>query len=198
MNRTIAQTPTIAVIDANTLAAIGLKNILQRIMPVMEVDVFGSFNEFEESMPDRYFHFFVSVNILIAHRKFFLERSRKTIVLTTGSDSLAGFHTINVNVSEPLLVKSLLVLEQHAHSHGRNLPMAAPATTNKILSDREIEVLVLIVGGYINKEIAEKLNIGLTTVISHRKNIMEKLEAKSVSALTIYAVTHGYVDIASI
>ena len=48
---------------------------------------------------------------------------------------------------------------------------------------------------YINKEIAEKLNIGLATVITHRKNIMEKLGMKSVSALTIYAVMHGYVDI---
>ena len=36
---------------------------------------------------------------------------------------------------------------------------------------------------------------GLTTVITHRKNIMEKLGMKSVSALTIYAVMHGYVDI---
>ena len=44
---------------------------------------------------------------------------------------------------------------------------------NKILSNREIEVLSLIVQGLINKEIAEKLSISLTTVITHRKNIME-------------------------
>ena len=58
--------------------------------------------------------------------------------------------------------------------------------------------MVLIVQGCINKEIADKLNIGLTTVVTHRKNVMEKLGIKSVSALTIYAVTHGYVDINSI
>ena len=46
-----------------------------------------------------------------------------------------------------------------------------------------------------NKEIADKLTITLNTVISHRKNIMDKLGMKSVSALTIYAVMHGYVDI---
>ena len=129
---------------------------------------------------------------------FFLEHSRKTIVLTTSSESLTGFHSINVNVSEDILVKSLLMLEQHAHSRGRNLPMDVPAGNAGILTDREIEVLVLIVEGYINKEIADKLHIGLTTVISHRKNIMDKLDARSVSALTIYAVTHGYVDIANI
>ena len=47
----------------------------------------------------------------------------------------------------------------------------------------------------INKEIADKLNIGLPTVITHRKNIMDKLNIKSVSAMTIYAVMNGYVDI---
>lgn len=190
--------PAIAVIDGNTLAAIGLKTILQRIMPIMDVELYGSFNEFEASVPDRYFHFFVSVNIVLAHRMFFLEHSRKTIVFTSSSESLTGFHSINVNVSEDILVKSLLMLEQHAHSRGRNLPMDVPAGNAGILTDREIEVLVLIVEGYINKEIADKLHIGLTTVISHRKNIMDKLDARSVSALTIYAVTHGYVDIANI
>ena len=67
--------------------------------------------------------------------------------------------------------------------------------SRKILTDREMEVMSLIVQGFINKEIAEQLNIGLATVITHRKNIMDKLGFRSVSALTIYAVMHGYVDI---
>ena len=111
-------------------------------MPIMDVELCGSFNEFAASVPDRYFHFFVSVNIVLAHRMFFLEHSRKTIVLTTSSESLTGFHSINVNVSEDILVKSLLMLEQHAHSRGRNLPMDVPAGNAGILTDREIEVLV--------------------------------------------------------
>jgi DNA-binding CsgD family transcriptional regulator len=52
-----------------------------------------------------------------------------------------------------------------------------------------------IVQGNTNKEIADILSISLATVITHRKNIMDKLGMKSVSALTIYAVMHGYVDI---
>ena len=88
-----------------------------------------------------------------------------------------------------------MILEQHAHGKGENLPPMPEILNRKILSDREIEVMSLIVQGYINKEIADKLNIGLATVITHRKNIMDKLGMKSVSALTIYAVMHGYVDI---
>ena len=64
-----------------------------------------------------------------------------------------------------------------------------------MLSAREIEVLALVAQGFINKEIADKLNISLTTVITHRKNITEKLGLRSVSALTIYAVMNGYVEL---
>ena len=75
------------------------------------------------------------------------------------------------------------------------MPELPQTLQQKILTDREIEVMSLIVQGYINKEIADRLNIGLATVVTHRKNIMDKLGMKSVSALTIYAVMHGYVDI---
>ena len=63
-----------------------------------------------------------------------------------------------------------------------------------ILSARETEVLALIVRGFINKEIADRLSISLPTVITHRKNICDKLHLRSVSSLTIYAVTHGIVS----
>jgi DNA-binding NarL/FixJ family response regulator len=67
--------------------------------------------------------------------------------------------------------------------------------SDELLSTREIEVLTLLVKGLLNKEIADRLNIGLTTVISHRRNIVEKLGMRSVSALTIYAVMRGYINI---
>ncbi len=190
--------PKIAIIDSNTLAAMGLKHILQNVMPIMAVDTFGSFTELEANHPDQYFHYFVSIAVVLENKSFFLERKRKTIVLTLNLDTmsqLSDFHCLCINVPEQQLVRSLLMLEQHAHSQGKNLPSMPAVLSQKILSDREIEVMSLIVQGYINKEIAEKLNIGLATVITHRKNIMEKLGMKSVSALTIYAVMHGYVDI---
>ena len=190
--------PHVAIIDPNTLAVLGLKQILQNVLPIMTVDTFGSMSEFEANHPEHYFHYFVSMNIVLENRQFFTEHRRQTIVLTLsldGGSQLSEFHSICINVPEKELVRSLLMLQQHAHPNGKNLPSMPQILQQKILSDREIEVMSLIVQGYINKEIADRLNIGLSTVITHRKNIMDKLGMKSVSALTIYAVMHGYVDI---
>ncbi len=193
--------PKIAIVDPNTLATMGLKQILQNVIPIMSVDVFGSMDDLADAGADNYFHYFVAISLVLEHRAFFCERKNKTIVLTTSTEptgQLADFYCLCINLPEPELVKAILMLVQHAHGGGKNHPPLPQALRTKILSDREIEVLAFIVQGYINKEIADKLNIGLATVITHRKNIMDKLGMKSVSALTIYAVMQGYVDIHSI
>ena len=191
----------VAIVDANTLAVLGLKQILQNVMPIMTVDTFGSFSELTINNPDQYAHYFVAMDIVVTHRSFFLERRRKTIVLTLSlndTSQLHDFHSLCINQPESQLIRQLLTLQQYAHHDGRNLPPMPRILQQKILTDREIEVMSLIAQGLINKEIADRLNIGLSTVITHRKNIMDKLGMKSVSALTIYAVMHGYVDINTI
>jgi DNA-binding CsgD family transcriptional regulator len=62
------------------------------------------------------------------------------------------------------------------------------------LTGREIEVLKLVALGFSNKEIAGKLFISTHTVISHRKNMTEKLGIKSISGLTVYAIINGYIN----
>lgn len=193
------QTPKMAIVESNTLAAIGLKQLLTSVMPTMEITVFGTFGEYEASNPDHFTHSFISMHLVLTHRNFFYQgkRAHHTIVLTPSNDpnsQLRDFHCLCVNVPESLLVKELLSLQHSGHPHGEHIPRSTEGTQEKSLTDREIEVLSLIVQGKINKEIADKLCIGLTTVITHRKKIQEKLGVKSVSALTIYAVTHGYVD----
>ena len=190
--------PKIAIIDANTLSVLGLKQLLQTVMPIMTVDTYGTMTELMANKPEQYMHYFVAMNIVLENKAFFDEHKRKTIVLTLSLDpmsQLADFHCLCINVPEKELVRAILMLQQHAHGHGEHMPPMPEILKRKILSDREIEVMSLIVQGLINKEIADKLNIGLATVITHRKNIMDKLGMKSVSALTIYAVMHGYVDI---
>lgn len=190
--------PRMAIVDPNTLAMLGLKQILQNVVPIISVETFSTFEEFEKAGPNTFFHYFVAQNIVLENRQYFTEHIQKTIVLTITKDpsaQLSGFHSFCINVPEEELVKTILRLEQHGHSGGKNLPEMPQVLKNKILTNREIEVLALLVQGYINKEIAAKLCISLTTVITHRKNITEKLGMKSVSALTIYAIMNGYVDI---
>ena len=61
------------------------------------------------------------------------------------------------------------------------------------LSERETEVLVLLAKGCSSKEIADKLNISIHTVNTHRKNITRKTGIKSVAGLAVYALLHNLV-----
>ncbi len=190
--------PEIAIIDSNTLCGIGLQTLLEEIIPMATIRVFHSFGELVDDTPDMYAHYFVSAQIYFEHTAFFRERHPRAIVLAGGENlpQLAGVPTLNIYQDEKTLVKSILRMHERGHHKGCNHPHTSPIEHE--LSAREIEVLVLITKGLINKEIAEKLNISLTTVISHRKNITEKLGIKSVPGLTIYAVMNGYVEADSI
>ena len=63
------------------------------------------------------------------------------------------------------------------------------------LSEREKDVLIQVVKGLSNKEIADVLCISMHTVISHRKNIARKLNIHSTAGLTIYAIVNKMVDL---
>ena len=63
------------------------------------------------------------------------------------------------------------------------------------LTEREIEVLQKIAEGFSSKEAAELLNISETTVSTHRRNIMAKLEVPNATHLVRYAIKHGYVEL---
>ncbi len=63
------------------------------------------------------------------------------------------------------------------------------------LSERERDVLIHLIRGHSNKEIAEELNISIHTVNSHRRNIIEKTGIKSLSGLTIYAISMNIIPL---
>ena len=68
-------------------------------------------------------------------------------------------------------------------------------TTNGVLSEREKEIIVQVVKGLSNKEIAEALFISVNTVMTHRRNIAKKLQIRSAAGLTIYAIVNGLVNL---
>lgn len=69
-----------------------------------------------------------------------------------------------------------------------------PYSDSHDLSERERDVLILVAKGMANKEIAERLNISIHTVMSHRKNITHKTGIKSVAGLTVYALLNNLLD----
>ncbi len=66
------------------------------------------------------------------------------------------------------------------------------------LSVREKEIIVCVVKGMTNKEIAEELYISPHTVITHRRNIAQKLQIHSAAGLTIYAIVNKLVELSEI
>lgn len=65
----------------------------------------------------------------------------------------------------------------------------------KKLSEREKDVLIGIAKGLSNKEIAQELNVSVNTIMTHRRNIVSKLQIHSPAGLTIYAIVSKLVRI---
>ncbi|MFI3302200.1 MAG: helix-turn-helix transcriptional regulator [Rikenellaceae bacterium] len=198
MNRSV---PVIVILTPNTLMSMGLRAMLESMLPFGMFKVCSEFSEIESSEPEDFFHLFVSANIVVEHGAFFEMRRHKTIILTQGgvnTNVLHGFHQINILTSQSEIETAIKSLHHAAHGAAHpHHPHAIMSKSEKseALSPREIEVTKLLVEGLINKEIAAKLSISVTTVITHRKNIFEKLGIKSLAGLTIYAVMKGYLEI---
>jgi len=73
--------------------------------------------------------------------------------------------------------------------------LAPPDTAGAPLSERETEVLALIADGLSSKEIAWRLKIGVRTVESHRRRLMEKLDRRTIAELTKYAIEAGLTSV---
>lgn len=199
--------PAIAIVTANTLAGIGLSDIIRRMMPGADTSLYTSCAALMAAPEaEGYYHYFVSAEEVIAGAAWFLSRQHKTIVLLHGTDAghlPQGFHTLNVCQSETMLVRDIMGLAHRSHTAHGSVPEAVrhaeccneaeSAGGPPRLTPRERQVLQGVVTGKINKEIAKEMGVSLATVITHRKNLAEKLGTRSVSAMTIFAVAHGMV-----
>ena len=68
----------------------------------------------------------------------------------------------------------------------------------QLLSQREKEIVVCVVKGMTNREIADRLFLSTHTVVTHRRNIARKLQIHSASGLTIYAIVNKLVELSDI
>ena len=199
--------PQIAIISANTLEAMTLRSLLSDITPGVDVVCYHTIEEYTAAAPV-VAHLFVSAKVLFENMELFRPLLRRTMVITEGDNTpfaQSGIRTIDATASESAIVRQILHIHQAGHPTGRHPhEMHKDGAERKnsdetsLLSQREKEVLALLVKGYINKEIADKLNISLTTAIFHRNNISEKLKTRSLGRLTIYAVLNNIVSLSDI
>ncbi len=85
-----------------------------------------------------------------------------------------------------------IVVQKINKTYNGNTP---DLSDDEYLSEREMEVLKWLAQGLSNKEIADKLNLSIHTINTHRKNIMDKTGIRSLAGLTIYAVSKGIVTL---
>ena len=88
--------------------------------------------------------------------------------------------------------------ERNQHNQSGEVDENNDREVQQELSDREKDIIIGVVKGLTNKEIAEKLFISVNTVTTHRRNIAKKLDIHSPSGLTIYAIVNKLVDIKEI
>lgn len=188
----------IAIILPDTLQSTGLQSLLIDYFPPVEVCYYPCFDKFatEKSTTaggDSFDYYFTQPDLFLLNADFFLPRKNKTILLIADTEEAAPSSAI-LHITTRAPQESIIEqLQQLLASETSNLT-AGNGEANKELSSREIDVLQLIVKGITNKEIADKLNISLNTVLSHRKNITAKLGIKTVSGLTFYAIMNGIIS----
>lgn len=192
--------PCFAIINRNTLGSLSLRGMLWDIYDHVEVHIYKTLDDMIRDSNRHFVHFFVSTDILFSHADEFETLKDQTTVLAEGTNPAiesAGFKILDCTKKEKEIKDRLMEIELERRWY-RSEGSAQGRKIADSLSAREKEVLILIVKGMINKEIAEHLNISTPTVIFHRNNICEKLQTRSIGKLTVYAVLTGLIDISEI
>ncbi len=177
----------IAVITPHTLLNLGLKHLFQRYFDVTPA-LYNQAESFFNDSPEQFDAYMLQPDMLVAYSDFFLPRKSKIMLLTTHCETaIENFApSLPVHEDEEAMLERIGRFIEQLDRQSENLPHE--------LSPRETEVLKLVAKGFMNKEIADQLNISINTVLSHRKNLTAKLGIKTVSGLSFYAMMNGYIS----
>lgn len=178
----------IAVIEPSQIIFEGISNILMKFKKNFYLYRFSDLEELKNSISK------LTFNVAVINPSVIQNRLNDFIKLKNGNPNILWIAMVYSLFDDELLQKfdDTLSVTASIDQIFYKIEKINSATNNsqqEDLSEREIEVLTQMVAGLSNKEIADKLNISIHTVISHRKNITEKTGIKSLSGLTIYAIT---------
>jgi DNA-binding CsgD family transcriptional regulator len=173
----------VVIVTRDTLSAVGVMHIMQTSFAAT-AHIVTDIDTTEETTTDAADYYFTDSETFIHNLHYFLPRKSKTIIVGSCDEQSGDMPFINSHDSESNIIDAL----NNIFAKNENND-----TAQDKLSQRETEVLQLIASGCINKEIADKLNISINTVLTHRKNITSKLGIKSVSGLSFYAMMNGII-----
>lgn len=109
---------------------------------------------------------------------------------------------LHAQVEDNIFIPAVRRLEQKSKQSDVTAKISNMISKNQegteALGEREKDVIVALVQGMTNKEIADHLCIAVNTVITHRRNIARKLQIHSPAGLTIYAIVNNLVDISTV
>ena len=166
----------IAIVTPYTLLNLGLKHLLQKYFDTTPI-LYNEISEFFNNAPEQFDAYILFADTIIGYSDFFLPRKSKIILLASDGSHLPETSMTSLDIHQFI---------EHLDKQSEILPHE--------LSPRETEVLRLVAKGLMNKEIADRLNISINTVLSHRKNLTAKLGIKTVSGLSFYAMMNGYIS----
>ncbi len=109
---------------------------------------------------------------------------------------------LHAEVEDNIFIPAIKYLEEKSRQSDVSARISSMIGKNQegadALGEREKDVIVALVQGMSNKEIAEHLCISVNTVITHRRNIARKLQIHSPAGLTIYAIVNNLIDISAV
>ena len=173
---------SVIIITHDTLTALGIKHIMHKYFTINPTIC----NSLQPAETDNYDLYVTTSDIYVCNLDFFMPRKLKTVIIGEKQSPKPDMMIINRFDEKALIIETFNKFINRVEKSTSN--------THNELSIREIDVLKLIAGGCLNKEIADQLNISINTVLTHRKNITAKLGIRSVSGLSFYAMMNGYVN----
>ncbi len=187
----------IALVEPSHIICEGLTNILQKTGGHNRIFRFDSLAEMIASIPAHQIKLAIINPALIKNIPDFIQKRNDAqlmgwvgILYSLPEREVWGQFDATIQITDSPLqiadtIHQLLAANCHCANHQQSESLTA----------REVDVLQQIATGLCNKEIAEKLNISVHTVVSHRKNIINKTGIKSQAGLTIYAISKKIISL---
>ncbi|MCK5134623.1 MAG: helix-turn-helix transcriptional regulator [Bacteroidales bacterium] len=188
----------IALLEPSDIICEGLSASLLSSQDHYVIHRMYNLNELETRSVHTYFHVIIVNPIMAINRGGYCKKLRNRLANSSWIGliyslftpaTLTGFDEI-ISVTE-----SREIISQKVKALVGQCP--CDEEESEELTEREKEVLTLLTQGCSNKDIAAKLFISVHTVISHRKNLVEKTGIKSLSGLTIYAITKKIISLST-